>query len=254
MGEPVVVERLGRLGVTEIAVALALVNALFLAFVLVQLEAFVGGRSFVESHAHVTYASYARQGFFELVAVAALVVPVVLLADWWAARSSRAVRALSASLVVLVFAVMASALWRMRLYEQRFGLTELRLYSTGFMVWLALVFFWFGATVLRGRRERFAVGALVSGFAAIVAVHALNPDALIARVDARRAHPDVAYLEALSDDALPTLVHELPRMPARERRRLAASLAEHRHPHAWRSWNISRARAASLRDELLSVR
>jgi hypothetical protein len=109
-GTAVAVPRLGQLGVVEIAVALALVNALFLAFVLVQIEAFVGGRSFVESHAHVTYSSYARSGFFELVAVAALVLPVVLLADWWTARPSRAVRALSASLVVLVLAVMA-VLW-----------------------------------------------------------------------------------------------------------------------------------------------
>jgi hypothetical protein len=204
----------------------------------------------VQSHTHLTYAEYARQGFFELLAVAALVLPVVLLADWVAPPGSRWVRVLSATLVVLLFAVIASALERMRLYTRAYGLTELRLYSTGFMLWLAVVFAWFCATVLRGRRPRFAVGALVSGFAAILAVHAVNPDGLIARVDARRAHPDVETLAALSDDALPTLVRELPRMPAGARRELASRLLERRHPHAWRSWNLSRARAASLRDDL----
>lgn len=249
--DPIVVPRGSvRLGTTELVVALALLNALFLAFVLVQLGAFVGGHGFVESHAHVTYASYARQGFFELVAVAALVLPVLLVADWLAVRPSRWVRILSATLVLLLFAVMASALQRMRLYTHGYGLTELRLYSTGFMVWLAVVFTWFLATVLRGRRQRFGVGALVAGFAAIAVVHVVNPDGLIARVDAQRAKPDVAYLSRLSDDALPALVHELPSMPPPARRELAARLLEHRHPHAWRSWNVSRARAASLHDEL----
>jgi hypothetical protein len=237
-------------GTTELTVALALLNALFLAFVLVQFRAFVGGHAFVESHAHVTYSSYARQGFFELVAVSALVLPVLLAVDWLAERRSRRLRFLSATLVALLFAVMASAIERMLLYTDRYGLTELRVYTTGFMLWLAVVFAWFLATVLRGRRHRFAVGALVSGFAAILAVHVVNPDAWIARVDARRAHPDVVYLEGLSDDALPTLVHELPRMKPGPRRRLSLLLLDHRHPHGWRSWNLSRSRAASLRTRL----
>lgn len=154
---------------------------------LVQFRAFVGGKSFVAAHVDVTYASHARQGFFQLVAVAALVLPVLLLADWLVPRTTRALRVLSGTLIVLLFCVIASALERMRLYEHRFGLTELRFFTTGFMLWLAVLFLWFLVTVLRGRRERFAVGALASGFAAILVVHAVNPDAVIARVDARRA-------------------------------------------------------------------
>lgn len=248
--ETVALERPFTLGATELTVALGLLNALFFAFVLVQFRTSVGGRGFVLAHVDVTYSSYARQGFFQLVAVAALVLPVVLLADWLAPRTTRAVRVLSGTLVLLLFCVIASALERMRLYEHRFGLTELRFYTTGFMFWLAVVFVWFLATVLRKQRERFAVGALVSGFAAILIVHAVNPDALIARVDARRPQPDIAYLSRLSDDATPTLVHELPRVSPVDRRRLAAYLARHRHPHGWRSWNLARPRAARFRSEL----
>jgi len=60
--------------------------------------------------------------------------------------------------VILLFVIMASALQRMRLYQNEFGLTELRLYTTAFMGWLAVVFAWFMVTVLPGRRERFAFG------------------------------------------------------------------------------------------------
>jgi len=74
----------GRLlGPTEVGVALGALNLLFLAFVLVQLRYLFGGRELVESRAHLTYAQYARHGFFELLAVSILVLAVLLLMDGW---------------------------------------------------------------------------------------------------------------------------------------------------------------------------
>ena len=57
---------------------------------------------------------------------------------------------------------MGSGLHRMRLYQGAYGLTELRLYTMAFMLWLGVVFGWFAWTVLRGHRERFAWGALTT--------------------------------------------------------------------------------------------
>src|SRR5207248_10267848 len=108
-----------RLGATEVAAALAVVDLLFLAFVLVQLRYLFGGQGLVETRVHLTYAQYARHGFFELVAVALLVLPLLLGADYLtrgAERRARLVRMLSVALVALVLVVMASALQRMRLY------------------------------------------------------------------------------------------------------------------------------------------
>ena len=68
-----------------------------------------------------------------------------------------------------------------------YGLTEERLYATAFMGWLAAVFLWFAATVMAGRRERFAFGAIVAGFLLVIVLSALNPDALIARTNLARA-------------------------------------------------------------------
>ncbi len=147
------------------------------------------------------------------------------------------------ALILLLFVVMASALQRMRLYQREYGLTELRVYVTGVMIWLAVVFVWAGATVLRGRRQLFAVGALVSGFAAIVTINVVNPDALIARTNLDRPRLDLPYVMNLSDDATPELVKALPTLKPEQRMELAAELASRRESSDWRTWNWSRYRA-----------
>lgn len=52
------------------------------------------------------------------------------------------------------------------------------------MAWLAATFVWFAFTTLRGRSERFAAGALAAALAAVVLLHAANPDARMVRVNA----------------------------------------------------------------------
>ena len=250
------VEPWWRIGSTELTIVLALLDLLFLAFVLVQLRYLFGGASLVEARTDFTYAEYARHGFFELVTVAALVLPLLLLADWLRrrdeGRSDRLFKLLAGALILLLllFVVMASALQRMRLYQREYGLTELRVYATGVMLWLAVVFVWLAFTVLRGRRDLFAVGALVSGFAAIFAINVVNPDALIARTNLDRPKLDVAYLTHLSDDATPELVKALPTLEPWQREVLELELASRRERQDWRNWNWSRHRAQQALDRI----
>jgi len=234
-----------RLGSTEIAIVLSALDLLFLGFVLVQARYLFGGAALVEARAHLTYAQYARQGFFELVAVSVLVLPVLLAANALARDRKRLVRGLSGVLVALELVVALSALQRLRIYEQQYGLTELRIYAIGVVGWLVCVFLWASVTILRARVRRFAVGAVVAGFAATAALNVLNPDALIARTNLTRPHVDIAYLARLSDDAVPTLVARTPALSdpalrAELRRRLASRRVGNTD---WRSWNASRAAA-----------
>src|SRR5207248_1869926 len=75
----------------------------------------------------VTYAEYARRGFFELVTASALVLPLLTGADWLLrnepAAHQRTFRQLAIVLLLLLAAVMASALERMRLYVSAYGLS-----------------------------------------------------------------------------------------------------------------------------------
>jgi hypothetical protein len=244
-----------KLGAIEISVVFGLLNALFLLFVLVQFRYFFGGASLVEMTAAMTYADYARSGFFELVGVTALVLPLLMVGHWLAPKEHpgqvRLFRLLSGLLLGQLVVIMASAAQRMYLYQQEFGLTEQRLYVSVFMVWLAILFVWFGATVLRGRRDRFAFGALVSGFAILALLHVVNPDALIARTNMNRLGDghrfDAHYLTRLHAEAVPAIVAGLPQFPPSDRQAIAEVLLQRwSRPMLqadWRTWNWGRMQA-----------
>jgi hypothetical protein len=243
-----------KVGIVEMGVVLGLLNLLFLSFVLVQVKYFFGGAALVQSSTTLTYAEYARRGFFELVWVAALVLPLLLGAHWLLRKENpaheRIFRALAGGQIVLLFVIMASAVGRMRLYQSEYGQTELRIYTTAFMGWLALVFIWFTLTVLRGERERFACGALVTAFMMVGLLHVINPDALIVRTNVSLAQSgrsfDAAYASALSTDAVPALVDALPAMSHYNQCVLTTSLLRRFDELGradWRTWNLSRARA-----------
>jgi hypothetical protein len=242
---------------SEIAVGVTLLNILFLVFLAVQVRYLFGGASLVEVTQGLSYAEYARRGFFELVAAAAFVVPVLLVADWAAAdhqmSDRRLLRATSTVLVLLLAGVLASAAYRMRLYQDAYGLTEQRLYVSVFMIWLTGVLGWLAATVLRGRRRGFVFAAAMGGLACIAALHVLNPHALIARVNISRAASgaeiDASYLRTLSADAVPTLIAKLPALPLGQRCQVAAMLKERwsgERQGGWRTWNFGDARARRM--------
>ena len=125
------------------------------------------------------------------------------------------------------------------------------------MGWMALLFAWFIVTVLRGQRERFAFGALVSGLLVLVALHVINPDALIVRTNLAlmklTGRFDGAYAASLGPEAIPPLVESLPELPEDERRKVTENLqgrAEHLAARDWRSWNWGWSRAADALEAL----
>jgi hypothetical protein len=242
------------LGAIELSMVLGTLNLLFALFVIVQLRYFYGGAAHVAATAGLTYAEYARHGFFELVAVAALVLPLLLGMHAVLRRDAplhaRAFAALASVLLVLLGAIMTSAMGRMWLYQREYGLTESRLYASAFMGWLAVVFVCFALTVLRGRPTRFVAGALVAAWATVGALDVANPDALVVRVNAERLHDgrrfDPDYVLTLSEDAVPGVLRLLPALdPAARCAAARWSLAQAKPVPAedWRVWNLGRARA-----------
>jgi len=245
------------LGIIPVATALGLVDLLFLMFVVIQLRYLFGGAELIATATGLTYAEYARRGFFELVTASALVLPLLAGADWLLRNESRehqrTFRQVAIVLLLLLAVVMASALARMRLYVGAFGLSEIRVYSTAFMLYLAGVFAWFAWTTLRGERRRFAFGALVLGFVVLGGLHLVNPDALIVRTNLARPPAerpfDGWYAASLSADAVPLLLEALPRLDGRQQCTVAAGLREQLgrlERDDWRNWNFARAQARRL--------
>ena len=244
----------GRLGFTEMMVVLGAVSLTFLLFVAIQLRTLFGGDAFVLGETGLTYAEYARQGFFHMAWAVALVLPLLLFMEWVGrrdnAREQRSFRALTTLLLGLLGLVLLSAFHRMRVYQESYGLTELRVYTVAFMAWLAPVLAWLGLTVLAGRRERFIPGVLSFALIAVLVLHLVNPDDLIMRTNLERASRgqsfDVRHAVSLSDDAMPLLTEALPSMPRADQCVVLDRVLRERGKGDWRSWNRSRSRMDQL--------
>ncbi len=243
----------GRLGFPEVGIPLATVVTLFSIFVAIQATYLFGGEEFVRRATGMGFADYARRGFFELVAASALVVPLLLVGHWALTKEDAVTvhrfRILAFALLLLVDLVAVSALWRMRLYTSVYGLTQDRLYAATFILWVGLLLGWFALTLRQDRTERFAFGAVVSGFALLAVLNLINPDALVARVNLARGDAgkelDVSYLSRLSADAAPTIAGSWVQLDSTERCALLhlVGYRSGRGAHDWRSWSFSRSRA-----------
>jgi hypothetical protein len=242
------------LGAIELSIVLGLINLLFLSFVIVQIPYLFGGFELVQNTPDFKLAEYARRGFGELVAVAALVLPILLVSHWLLRKDSpvneKIYRVLAGIQIALLFVIMISAAQRLFILTGNvgYGLTTVRFYPMVFMIWLAVVFIWFAATVLRGARERFAWGALWSAIFILGALHFVNPDDYIARTNIRLMEEgrklDAYYNSRLSDDAVPILLEKLPAMSFEQQCRVKWTLArrfdDSKKEKDFRSWNYSR--------------
>ena len=124
------------LGAVEARIALGALVALFAAFVALQAATLFGGQRHVLDTAGLTYAEYARSGFAQLLAVAALTFAVLGAARRWAPRE----RLLPAALCVLTLVVLRLGARRLGLYEETYGFTRLRFAAHAALLYFAALF------------------------------------------------------------------------------------------------------------------
>jgi hypothetical protein len=229
-----------------------MLDGLFATFVFLQIAVLFGGRDHVVRTAGLTFAEYARNGFFQLVAVAALTLGVVAALAWCAERKSRrdilVLQVLAGILVVLTLVVLASALKRLLLYEDAFGFTRLRVAVHAVILWMGGLFVLIAiAGVLRKVRWLAPAAVAYSAVALLVFTVAGSDYAIAERnIDRFRAtgKMDVVSLSQLGADAVPAL-SELPE-PYRScaLRPIAQELREYERS-LW-SFNFGRDRALEV--------
>jgi hypothetical protein len=201
------------LGMIESTMIIASVDLLFGAFVAIQFAYFFGGDAARELRG-LTYAEYARRGFFELIAVSVLTLGLVLMLDWITVRhdrrQTRLFRALASALVALVGVMLVSASQRMLLYEEAFGFTHLRVYTHIFIGWLGVLFVFFLLALFRVREQIFSLGVLAVLVGYGVTLNLMNVESYIAERNIDRylaGHElDIAYLYTFSPDAAPAML------------------------------------------------
>ncbi|MGW5054056.1 DUF4153 domain-containing protein [Actinokineospora sp. NPDC004072] len=206
-----------RVRLVEWALPVGVLLGLFALFIGVQVAALFGGDAYVTATAGLTYAHYARSGFWQLLAVTALTLGVIAVAARVAPRGTAVergwLRGLLGGLTAAALVVVASALTRLWLYQQSYGFTVLRLLVGVAELWLGLVCLMVLAAGRRLAAAWLPAAVLGSGLAALLGLVVLNPEAFVARWNVQRyaetGRIDTGYLAGLSADAVPALA-ELP--------------------------------------------
>lgn len=171
-----------------------------------------------------TYAMYAREGFFQLLAVSLLNLVIVLVCLSYF-RQSRVLKGILTVMSLCTFIMIASSAVRMIIYIRYYYLTFLRI----LVLWgLALLAVLFAGVVVHIFREKFPLFRYGVAVTAILylALSFAHPDYIIARVNVANApgaggvwqdkedgfflagepYQDYDYLRGLSADAAPVLV------------------------------------------------
>jgi Domain of unknown function (DUF4173) len=235
--------------IVEWAVPVGLLVGLFAVFVADQLAALFGDADYVLRTAGLTYAQYARSGFWQLLVVTALTLVVIAVTATRADRTTATgrvwVRCLLGALACLTLVIVASALSRMWSYQQAYGFTVLRLGVETCEVWLGAVYVLVIAAGVRIRLHWLPRAAVASCLVALLGLAVVNPEGLIARQNVLRwqqtGRIDSDYLADLSQDAVPGLGG----LPADLRRCVLAQMSERIGDSTddWQDWNASRAAA-----------
>jgi uncharacterized protein DUF4153 len=245
-----------RLRRVEWALPIGLLVALFGLFVGVQLATLFGSDDYVRRTTGLTYAEYARGGFWQLLAVTVLALGVVLLASRYAPTPTRAdrtwKRTLLAALAVLTLVIVASALRRMWLYQEAYGFTTLRLVVLTCELWLGACFLLVLVAVLRLRARPVVREMAAAGVVALLALAAINPDGFVAAYNVDRyaatGQLDTWYLGTLSADAVPALA----KLPQQQRCEVLPNIAAVMAgpEDDWTGWNASRTAAREALAEM----
>ncbi|WP_137146600.1 DUF4153 domain-containing protein [Mycolicibacterium sp. CR10] len=229
----------------EWAVPLGVLNAVFLAFVAVQATVLFGGHRHVLETEGLTYAEYARQGFWQLLWVSALTLLVLSAVVRVAGRATvadrRLVRVLVGTTCATSVVVVISAIHRMWLYQQAYGFSVQRLMVIAIELWLGAVFVLIAVAGIRMTARWLPHAVLVTGVLTLLGVAAMNPERFIAEHNVDRFEQtgllDSDYLLSLSPDIEPALQ----RLP--EPMRVCARYRNEK-PDPWYEFNVSRSQAS----------
>ncbi len=187
------------------ASALTPVLLVYILFFIAQFSYFFGQKPDAFSSA-----DYARSGFFELCAVAALNMCLIICLNLLVKRKegkNLLIKGYTLALCLFTLLMIAIALRKMALYIGLFGLTPLRVYTSWFMALLALVFVVIALKQFIARLKETAVVCAV--FVVMVSLLTLgNVDGLIARYNVTQyqntqlKEVDINMMYRLSDSAV----------------------------------------------------
>jgi len=207
-----------RSGEPVLAITLtALLSLLYLFFSVIQVAGLFMGK--LKLPAGYTYAMYAREGFFQLLAVSFLNLIIVLICISFF-RESNVLKAILAVMSFCTFIMIASSTMRMIIYIRFYYLTFLRILVLWALALLAVLFLGVLVSIFCESFPLFRYGVAVVTVL-YLALSFARPDYLIAKVNVANTdaehmawwveegvepYHDFRYLANLSADAAPVLI------------------------------------------------
>lgn len=197
---PTIKRQSGIDSITAITI-LTLMNGMYLFFVVIQFRYFFS-KGLISG---MTYAEYARSGFFELI-ITLLVNWIILIGFLKLVKEIRKVpkmilKVLNSLLIVMSTVMLFSAYQRLSLYESAYGFTVSRLLAHGFMLFLMVIFAY---TLIRVWMERISLlhFYLIIGLIFYTVLNVINIEQLIVDKNIERYEAtekiDINYLNSLS--------------------------------------------------------
>ena len=178
---------------------LVLVNVLYLVFTYVQIKyLYIKSSNFNLTPAE--YSSYARNGFFQLIAVVVLNIMIIL---YFKNRidNSKLTRSLNTLMTVLSFNMGLASLYKMRLYIREFGMTQLRFVTSVFMIFILIMLVLIAISLWKNI-ELFKY-CIIVGSIIYLGINFCNMDKMIAEynLNTKGKGVDIEYLSTLSLDS-----------------------------------------------------
>lgn len=180
---------------------LVILNAIYILFFFAMgsylFSAFTG-----DLPASMTYAEYARRGFFELCGIAAINLALIGFVYTFSKRKegeySRSLKILSGLLSMSTILLITTAISKMLMYISSYGLTRLRVYTLWFMVVLMLIF----VLILIWHFRKYNLGRpIIIGFMVLfLALGFSNSDGLIAKYNVEKYERESSHTEITNFD------------------------------------------------------
>ena len=189
---------------------LSVISLCYLAYLFSQLAYFFSAFSgFLPENYKFTVSAYARRGFFEMTVIAAinfgLIFLSLLISRKKEGKSCISLRIICTFTGIFTLIIIATALSKMFLYISSFGMTRLRIQTSAFMVFLAVVFI---SLIIRLYLPKVRVirTAFVTSAVVLIALGVGNVNSIVADYN-YKAYKN-GTLESVDIDAIYDLGHE----------------------------------------------
>ena len=176
-----------RLPSATVTIVMGAVSLIYVIFILCQLPYFFSAFTGNRPEGWLVYSSYAREGFFELCQIAVINIVVIFAANLTVKKTGAAstvIKILNIILSLITLLLIATAMSKMALYIDAYGLTIRRLLPCAAMVFIAIIYG--GVIALQKRKFSIARLGLTAGAMIIVALCLINPNRLVIRYNTDR--------------------------------------------------------------------